>query len=290
MINVAIANYYQLGDIVENFGAPICMNGNGEQIWEYNSQGTNQVTLLSFFATWWGGCQAEAPYLEEIHQQYIDENVKIIAVGESWGSPYTCEEWTTTFGITFPILDDEIDSLSSIFSNAIPHNIVIDGNGQVIYTEAGHNLSPILEAIDEGLNTIVSDLDNDGVFDDIDNCIDIYNPEQIDFDLDHIGDECDNCDNLNVFIDGNIYGDINLNGNFTIDIFDLLTLTDIIAFNNQGSCGFDIGDITNDGAVNILDVISLSQIILNDWLLRVIFYHRNILLILLLMVDWQYCK
>ena len=67
-----------------------------------------------------------------------------------------------------------------------------------------------------------------------------------------------------MFIDGNIYGDINLSGNFTIDIFDLLTLTDIIAFNNQGSCGFDIGDITNDGAVNILDVISLSQIILND--------------------------
>ena len=262
--NIINADYYQLGDFVENFGAQICVNDSGDENWEYNSQGNNNVIFLSIFATWWGGCQAEAPYLEEIHQQYINENVIIISAGKSWGAPYTCEEWATTFGLSFPILDDESDSLSSIFGNSIPHNVVLDGNGQVIYTSPGHNLDPIIEAIEEGLNTIIPDLDNDGVLDNVDNCVDIYNPEQIDTDLDNIGDECDNCDNLNIFVDENIYGEIDSLNNFTIDIFDLLTLVDIITYNDIENCGFYIGDITNDGLVNVFDVIALSQIILHD--------------------------
>lgn len=36
------------------------------------------------------------------------------------------------------------------------------------------------------------DTDNDGVPDGIDNCVDVTNPEQADFDLDGIGDSCDN--------------------------------------------------------------------------------------------------
>mgnify|MGYP002832825048 FL=1 len=262
--NIVNADYYQLGDFVENFGAQVCVNGNGDEIWEYNSQGNNKVIFLSIFATWWGGCQTEAPHLEEIHQQYVNENVILISAGKSWGAPYTCDEWAANFGLTFPILDDEIDSLSSIFGNSIPHNVVIDGNGQIIYTAPGHNIEPIIEAIEQGLNTIIPDFDNDGVLDNADNCVDIYNPEQIDTDLDNIGDDCDNCDNLNIFVDENIYGEIDSLNNFTIDIFDLLTLVDIITSNDIENCGFYIGDITNDGLVNVFDVIALSQIILHD--------------------------
>ncbi len=50
--NIINANYYQLGDFVENFGAPICVNDNGDENWEYNSQGNNNVIFLSIFATW----------------------------------------------------------------------------------------------------------------------------------------------------------------------------------------------------------------------------------------------
>ena len=37
--NTINADYYQLGDFVENFGAQICVNDNGDENWEYNSQG-----------------------------------------------------------------------------------------------------------------------------------------------------------------------------------------------------------------------------------------------------------
>ncbi len=40
------------------------------------------------------------------------------------------------------------------------------------------------------------DADNDGIFDDCDNCLKFANPQQIDSDGDGIGDGCDNCENV----------------------------------------------------------------------------------------------
>ena len=41
---------------------------------------------------------------------------------------------------------------------------------------------------------------------------------------------------------------------------------DIIANDDTNNCGYGIGDITNDGNVNIIDVIALPQrIILNEF-------------------------
>ena len=176
--------------------------------------------------------------------------------------PYSCLQWATNFGLSIPILDDESDSLASIFGGSIPHNVVIDGNGQIVYTAPGHNISAIIDVIEESLGTIVYDTDNDGILDNIDNCIDIPNPLQNDSDFDDIGDECDNCDNLNVFINGNIYGEIDNQNNYSIDIFDLLSLLDIIISNDTNSCGYQIGDITGDGQINILDAIALIQFIM----------------------------
>ncbi len=204
----------------------------------------------------------EAPQLESVKQNFIDEEVVIITAGKSWGQPYSCEQWATNFGLTIPILDDESGSLAGIFGNSIPHNVVIDGNGQIVYTSSGHNLSNIINVIENSLNTIVGDYDDDGILDDDDNCVDVYNPMQNDNDIDGIGDVCDPCDNLYVFIDGNIYGEIDDQSGYNIDIFDLITLIDIIANNDTNSCGYGIGDITNDGNVNIIDAIALLQRIL----------------------------
>ena len=206
----------------------------------------------------------EAPQLEIVKQQFINEEVIILTAGKSLGQPYSCEEWATSFGLTIPVLDDEIDSLSSIFGSAIPYNVVIDGNGQIIYSAPGHNLETIVNTIESGLSTIIQDSDDDNILDNIDNCVNIYNPEQNDYDYDDIGDECDSCDNLNIFINGNVYGDIDNENNFLIDIFDLLTLLDIIIHDYDNLCGYQIADITGDGQQNILDAISLIQSIMSE--------------------------
>ena len=61
-----------------------------------------------------------------------------------------------------------------------------------------------------------------------------------------------------------MYGDIDNENNYSIDIFDLLTLLDIIIYDYDNLCGHQIADITGDGQQNILDAISLIQIIMAE--------------------------
>ena len=44
------AQTYVEGDVVGEFGANICYNGDG--YWSYQDQGVGKVTFLALFATW----------------------------------------------------------------------------------------------------------------------------------------------------------------------------------------------------------------------------------------------
>jgi hypothetical protein len=112
-----------------------------------------------------------------------------------------------------------------------------------------------MAAIELGLSYVPRDTDNDGILDDADNCIEITNSDQTDTDLDGIGDACDACDNL-VFTIGNV------NGDGSVDVFDILGLVDIVVEDLDGQCSIEAGDITLDGNINIFDVIGLIQMII----------------------------
>ncbi len=49
----------------------------------------------------------EAPLTENIYQVYQGQPVEIIAAGDDWHQPYGCEDWVESFGLTYPILDDD---------------------------------------------------------------------------------------------------------------------------------------------------------------------------------------
>ncbi|SVC82093.1 uncharacterized protein METZ01_LOCUS334947, partial [marine metagenome] len=156
---------------------------------------------------------------ENISQVYQSQPVVVIAAGSDW-STYTCEGWANAFGITYPILDDDNNTIYPLFGTGyIPHNIVIDGHGVVLYSQSGFNQTAIISTINEALENL--DADNDGVFNGSDNCPDVYNPYQEDEDEDGIGDACDNCNSL-IFSLGNI------NGDDAINIIDVLMLIDVV--------------------------------------------------------------
>ena len=210
----------------------------------------------------------EAPQTEEIWQDYLSNNedhLNIIANGFDWTS-YSCESWASAFGITYPILDGGTSGGEAwgLFGDGyIPHNVVLDHNYQVVYTASGYNESAILNAIDFALSYVPRDQDGDGVMDSTDNCIAIFNQHQYDYDLDGSGDACDPCNNLDIYVTGNINGTQNLiGGEATIDIFDVLSLTDIVLDGIDDGCGYEISDIREDGNVNVLDIIALVQMVL----------------------------
>ena len=181
-----------------------------------------------------------------------------------WGQPYSCESWATSFGSTFPILDDNTgSSIYGLFGvGYVPHNVVIGGDGLVIFSESGFNQNTMIAMIEEGLANLILDVDEDGVLDSEDNCVETANPNQEDIDLDGAGDACDPCDNQNVFTFGNINGTVDQEGLATVDVFDVMALVDILLADDQASCGSEIADMNVDGNQNVVDIIFLVQMLL----------------------------
>ena len=136
---------------------------------------------------------------------------------------------------------------------------------EVIYTDAGFNQSAIINAIEQALENLPADEDEDGYDDPEDNCPDVYNPDQSDIDGDSSGDACDICDNANIFIIGNVNGDLDQEGLPNIDIVDVLALVDLILLGGDTGlleCAAEAGNVTGDVHVNVIDVIHLVQMIL----------------------------
>ena len=122
----------------------------------------------------------------------------------------------------------------------------------------------IYQAERENINTLEAhDFDEDGLSGAEDNCPLVYNPDQENIDNDLLGDACDICDNANVWVYGNINGEVDTDQSYEIDIFDLLTLSDIISSNETESCGSQISDVNGDGTTNQLDIFQFVALVMS---------------------------
>jgi len=83
--------------------------------------------LLTFGATWCPDCRAEAPLLEELHQNSPD--LVILSVDSKEASDVV-QGYVDEFGITYPVLLDEDGSVNQLYQVfAIPTVLFIDADG-----------------------------------------------------------------------------------------------------------------------------------------------------------------
>ena len=141
-------------------------------------------------------------------------------------------------------------------------NIIWDiSDLNIIVFVQNYSTKEVLQAEWARTNDMNVDMDDDGVLNDEDNCMEAYNPQQEDIDNDGMGDSCDPCDNLNVYVKGNLNGDIS-NNEPIINLYDVFFLVDRILdddYNNDDytGCSIESADFNQDSVFNTLDILLL---------------------------------
>ena len=202
-----------------------------------------------------------------------DYNVLNFTNMDDPGQPYSCSAWGNQGSLSDNLMTEDGNgySLFNDFNsqNGFPSNVFIDHN-MVVYYKCNNlsyylgnlKIEDMLEACeaDAGANCFqCDDCDEDGTYDDVDNCPDLFNPSQDDSDGDGLGDECDDCHNL--------MGDIN--DDLNIDVLDIVSVVNIILTGGINSTEFSEcakidANIDANSAINILDVIQIINMVLGS--------------------------
>jgi peroxiredoxin len=129
----------KVGDTAADFSA---RDQNGQTVKLYQYYG--KVILIDFSADWCVFCREEARHLENLFQDYKDQGFQILTVLTE-GSP---EAWAKQYNLTFPVLDDNSETLWKIYGeDAWPLNIVLDRKMVTRYKEAGYDEPAIISQI-----------------------------------------------------------------------------------------------------------------------------------------------
>jgi len=159
--NVAdIGDSYVSGDgtvsefAAEDRGRPIDFSGPTETEETVTSgQYRGEVVVLNFWYAACAPCRVEAPWLEQLSQQFADDGVQFLGVNVR-DSKATARTFATSFGITYPSVIDTDGTVTLALAGlasptAVPTTIVLDRQGRPASRIVGLIDRSVLESLIE---------------------------------------------------------------------------------------------------------------------------------------------
>lgn len=101
--------------------------------------GENDLILMDFWATWCKPCVKAIPKMNELHKEFKNKGVSIIGINvDSPRNLNKVRPFVKTHSIGYPVLiDSEQKVMNSLLVNALPTLILVNKEGEVLYTHRG---------------------------------------------------------------------------------------------------------------------------------------------------------
>lgn len=92
------------------------------------------VVLLNAWATWCKPCREEMPVLEQLHQRYGNEGLRVVGVSIDRGdADAKVREFAANAGVTFTLLRDPRNAFSRTFrTTGVPETLLIGRDGEIL--------------------------------------------------------------------------------------------------------------------------------------------------------------
>ena len=154
---------YRVGDTVSDFSGTICTEINQTiSLYDYNGSVNNvdnYVIWLIFINPSSRSCQLEASYTQLISEQFSNLGLMTIGVGNGWREQIECKGWQETFGVSYPIINDNSSDIRNMFTRgSVPHHVLINHEMKVVYTSRGYVMPPFGNDFLAVLNNSLSEL------------------------------------------------------------------------------------------------------------------------------------
>jgi thiol-disulfide isomerase/thioredoxin len=102
-----------------------------------------RVVLLSFFASWCEPCKREMPYLQQLHEMYRGQGLRVLSVSIDKEEPGISRARQIASGakVTFPVLSDRFNFLARRYlgeQSPLPSVFLVGRDGNILRIERGY--------------------------------------------------------------------------------------------------------------------------------------------------------
>lgn len=107
---------------------------------------SGQAVLLDFWATWCAPCVDSLPSLEKLHQETAPKGLVLISIDEDLDPKKAADLWAKR-GESWPNFHATAEILKQFPEHGIPYLVLIDGSGNVVFSDEGLNVDRLRAAI-----------------------------------------------------------------------------------------------------------------------------------------------